>query len=91
MASLGQQGQALDNAEEEAVNRIANAWQSSDKQYKPQAYPQISQDLMQISRAIAGTDVNAAIRQGYALVTDVNLALGIVARELRDLGGSNLR
>lgn len=55
-----------------AVDRLAKKWQASDKQYKPQAYPQISQALMTISRAVAGTDIDTTLRRGYALVTDIS-------------------
>ena len=51
-----------------AVDALAKA---SDKQYKPQAYPQISQALMEMSRATAGTDIDKPLGRGYALVTDV--------------------
>ena len=61
-----------------AVDRLAKKWQSSDKQYKPQAYPQISQALMQISRAIAGTDIDAVLKKGYALVTDVWIKVAFI-------------
>ena len=61
-----------------AVDKLAKKWQSSDKQYKPQAYPQISQALMQISRAIAGTDIDAVLRKGYALVTDVWIKVAFI-------------
>ncbi|MEM0464953.1 hypothetical protein [Pyrobaculum sp.] len=64
-----------------AVDRLAREWQASDRQYKPQAYPQISQALMQISRAVAGTDIDAALKKGYALVTDIKpiVVAGIIA------------
>ncbi|MEM0468932.1 MAG: hypothetical protein QXT27_07040, partial [Pyrobaculum sp.] len=62
-----------------AVDKLAKKWQASDKQYKPQAYPQISQALMQMSRAVAGTDIDAALKKGYALVTDYTLIPAIVA------------
>lgn len=61
-----------------AVDRLAKKWQASDKQYKPQAYPQISQALMQISRAVAGTDIDAVMKKGYALVTDFVAALALI-------------
>ncbi|MCX8137062.1 hypothetical protein, partial [Pyrobaculum aerophilum] len=61
-----------------AVDRLAKKWQASDKQYKPQAYPQISQALMTISRAVAGTDIDTTLRRGYALVTDFVAALALV-------------
>ena len=54
-----------------AVDALAKKWQASDKQYKPQAYPQISQALREISRAVAGTDVDKPLGRGYALVTDL--------------------
>jgi len=54
-----------------AVDALAKKWQASDKQYKPQAYPQISQALGEISRAVAGTDIDKPLGRGYALVTDV--------------------
>jgi len=54
-----------------AVDELAKKWQASDKQYKPQAYPQISQALMEISRAIAGTDIDKPLGRGYALMTDI--------------------
>jgi hypothetical protein len=54
-----------------AVDALAKKWQASDKQYKPQAYPQISQALREISRAVAGTDVDKPLGRGYALVTDI--------------------
>ncbi len=54
-----------------AVDALAKKWQASDKQYKPQAYPQISQALREISRAVAGTDIDKPLGRGYALVTDI--------------------
>jgi len=64
-----------------AVDELAKKWHS-DKQYKPQAYPQISQALMEMSRATAGTDIDKPLGRGYALVTDVPvwapLAIGAV-------------
>jgi hypothetical protein len=54
-----------------AVDALAKKWQASDKQYKPQAYPQISQALTEISRALAGTDIDKPLGRGYALVTDI--------------------
>ncbi|MCU7786323.1 hypothetical protein ODS41_00045 [Pyrobaculum sp. 3827-6] len=62
-----------------AVDRLAKKWQSSDRQYKPQAYPQISQALMQISRAVAGTDIDKPLGKGYALVTDVTIGVGLAS------------
>ncbi len=53
-----------------AVDALAKKWQASDKQYKPQAYPQISQALREISRAVAGTDIDKPLGRGYATVTD---------------------
>jgi hypothetical protein len=53
-----------------AVDALAKKWQASDKQYKPQAYPQMSQALREISRAVAGTDIDKPLGRGYALVTD---------------------
>jgi hypothetical protein len=54
-----------------AVDVLAKKWQASDKQYKPQAYPQISQALREISRAMAGTDIDKPLGRGYTLVTDL--------------------
>jgi hypothetical protein len=54
-----------------AVDALAKKRQASDKQYKPQAYPQISQALREISRAVAGTDIDKPLGRGYALVTDI--------------------
>jgi hypothetical protein len=54
-----------------AVDALAKKWQASDKQYKPQAYPQISQALREISRAVAGTDIDKPLGRGHALVTDL--------------------
>ena len=54
-----------------AVDALAKKWQASDKQYKPQAYPQISQALREISRAVAATDIDKPLGRGYALVTDI--------------------
>jgi len=54
-----------------AVDALAKKWQESDKQYKPQAYPQISQALREISRAVAGTGIDKPLGRGYALVTDI--------------------
>jgi len=54
-----------------AVDALAKKWQASDKQYKPQAYPQISQALREISRGVAGTDIDKPLGRGYALVTDL--------------------
>ncbi|MCC6021418.1 MAG: hypothetical protein LM577_08670 [Thermoproteaceae archaeon] len=54
-----------------AVDALAKKWQASNKQYKPQAYPQISQALGEISRAVAGTDIDKPLGRGYALVADV--------------------
>jgi hypothetical protein len=54
-----------------AVDALAKKWQASDKQYKPQAYPQISQALREISRAVAGTDIDKPHGRGYALVTNI--------------------
>jgi hypothetical protein len=64
-----------------AVDRLAKKWQASDKQYKPQAYPQISQALMKISRAVAGTDIDTPLKRGYALVTDIKpvIVYGLIA------------
>ncbi len=62
-----------------AVDELAKKWQASDKQYKPQAYPQMSQALMEISRAIAGTDIDKPLGRGYALVTDIALAAALFA------------
>jgi hypothetical protein len=59
-----------------AVDALAKKWQASDKQYKPQAYPQISQALREISRAVAGTDIDKPLGRGYALVTDIAPAVG---------------
>jgi hypothetical protein len=59
-----------------AVDALAKKWQASDKQYKPQAYPQISQALREISRAVAGTDIDKPLGRGYALVTDTAPAVG---------------
>ncbi len=58
-----------------AVDALAKKWQASDKQYKPQAYPQISQALREISRAVAGTDIDKPLGRGYALVTDIIKAI----------------
>ncbi len=58
-----------------AVDALAKKWQASDKQYKPQAYPQISQALREISRAVAGTDIDKPLGKGYALVTDIIKAI----------------
>jgi hypothetical protein len=61
-----------------AVDALAKKWQASDKQYKPQAYPQISQALREISRAVAGTDIDKPLGRGYALVTDIVPAKALV-------------
>jgi hypothetical protein len=54
-----------------AVDALAKKWQASkDKQYERRAYPQISRALRQISRAVAGTDIDKPLGRGYALVTD---------------------
>ena len=58
-----------------AVDALAKKWQASDRQYKPQAYPQISQALREISRAVAGTDIDKPLGRGYALVTDIIKAI----------------
>ena len=58
-----------------AVDALAKKRQASDKQYKPQAYPQISQALREISRAVAGTDIDKPLGRGYALVTDITPAV----------------
>jgi hypothetical protein len=62
-----------------AVDALAKKWQASDKQYKPQAYPQISQALREISRAVAGTDIDKPLGRGYALVTDLPVWVPFVA------------
>jgi len=62
-----------------AVDALAKKWQASDKQYKPQAYPQMSLALMEMSRAIAGTDIDKPLGRGYALVTDVPVWAPLVA------------
>jgi len=64
-----------------AVDTLAKKWQASDKQYKPQAYPQISQALREISRAVAGTDIDKPLGRGYALVTDI-IIKAIIASSL---------
>ncbi len=58
-----------------AVDALAKKWQVSDKQYKPQAYPQISQALREISRVVAGTDIDKPLGRGYALVTNIIKAI----------------
>lgn len=69
-----------------AVDKLAKKWQSSDKQYKPQAYPQISQALAEISRLTAGTDIDKPLRKGYALVTDLHLKLAIAVSVIVGVG-----
>jgi hypothetical protein len=54
-----------------AVDALAKKRQASDKQYKPQAYPQISQALREISRAVAETDIDKPHGREYTLVTDL--------------------
>lgn len=52
-----------------AVDALAKKWKASDKQFKPQAYRQISRTLREISRAVARTDIDKQLGRGYALVT----------------------
>ncbi|MEM1569068.1 MAG: hypothetical protein ABWK05_01550 [Pyrobaculum sp.] len=63
----------------DAVDRLRLRWQASDKQYKPQAYPQIAQALRDVGRAVAATSIDLPVKEGYALVTDLSpLVVGLV-------------
>ncbi|MFN3805396.1 MAG: hypothetical protein ACK4SY_10095, partial [Pyrobaculum sp.] len=55
----------------DAVDRLKREWDASDRQYKPQAYPQIAQSLREIARTIGGTSIDLPIKNATMLVTDV--------------------
>ncbi len=68
-----------------AVDALAKKWQASDRRFMPKAYRQISQALREISRAVAGTDIDKPLGRGYALVTDIIIKAILVSSFARQV------